>query len=40
MIIYPPFIEDTIPGFTTSDIKIPFVMNPAVSYNEITHFKL
>jgi hypothetical protein len=31
MIIYPPLIADTIPAFTTEEIKIPFTWNPAVN---------
>jgi hypothetical protein len=41
MIIYPPFIGETIPGFTQTEIKIPFQCNPAVSFKEdIKHFRL
>ena len=40
MIIYPPIIGDTIPGFTNIEIKIPFQQNPAVSINEIKGFRL
>jgi hypothetical protein len=40
MIIYPPFIADTIPAFTSSQIKIPFSQNPAVSLEEIAGFSL
>lgn len=40
MIIYPPFIGDTIPAFTEDKIIIPFEQNPAVSFQEITHFGL
>ena len=37
---YAPYIADTIPGFLTTSIKIPFTMNPAVSWDEIYGFKL
>ena len=40
MIIYPPFIGDTIPAFTTDKIVIPFSQNPAVDINEVTGFEL
>ena len=40
MIIYPPFIADTIPAFTTDKIVIPFSQNPAVSIKEVTSFGL
>lgn len=40
MIIYPPYIADTIPGFLTTEVKIPFEMNPGVSWNNISGFKL
>lgn len=40
MIIYPPFIADTIPAFTTNKIIIPFQQNPAVHPNEVVTFKL
>lgn len=40
MIIYPPFIADTVPAFTPEKIVIPFTMNPAVSWGEITGFKV
>ena len=40
MIIYPPFIGETIPGFTNKTITIPFQCNPAVSIGEIKHFRL
>ena len=40
MIIYPPFIGDTIPAFTTDKIVIPFSQNPAVSIDEVSGFKL
>ena len=40
MIIYPPFIRDTIPAFTTDKIVIPFSQNPAVSIDEVSGFKL
>ena len=40
MIIYPPFITDTIPAFTTDKIVIPFSQNPAVSIEEVNSFKL
>ena len=40
MIIYPPFIAETIPGFTTLEIKIPFSKNPAVSEDEIEGYSL
>ena len=40
MIIYPPFIADTIPAFTTDKIVIPFSQNPAVSIEEVSNFKL
>ena len=40
MIIYPPFIRDTIPAFTTDKIVIPFSQNPAVSIKEVTSFGL
>lgn len=39
-IIYAPYIADTIPGFLTTKIKIPFTMNPAVGWSEIYGFKL
>jgi hypothetical protein len=38
MIIYPPYIADTIPAFTKDIIKIPFSQNPAVSIDEVTCF--
>jgi hypothetical protein len=31
MIIYAPYIADTIPAFTTESVQIPFVMNPAIN---------
>ena len=40
MIIYPPFIRDTIPAFTTDKIVIPFSQNPAVKIEEVSSFKL
>lgn len=40
MIIYPPFIGETIPAFTTDKIVIPFSQNPAVSIEEVSSFKL
>lgn len=40
MIIYPPFIADTIPAFTTDKIVIPFSQNPAVGMAEVQSFKL
>ena len=40
MIIYPPFIADTIPAFTTEKVIIPFEMNPAVDKSQITGFEL
>lgn len=40
MIIYPPYIADTIPTFTTNKIVIPFSQNPAVSIEEVNSFKL
>ena len=40
MIIYPPFIADTIPAFTEDKIIIPFSQNPAVSIEEVSNFKL
>lgn len=40
MIIYPPFIADTIPAFTNDKIIIPFQQNPAVSIEEVNSFSL
>ena len=40
MIIYPPYIADTIPAFTTDKVTIPFVLNPAVSIAEIKLFQI
>lgn len=40
MIIYPPYIADTIPAFTRDKIVIPFSQNPAVSIEEVSSFKL
>lgn len=40
MIIYPPFIGDTIPAFAKDKIVIPFSQNPAVSIEEVKSFKL
>lgn len=40
MIIYPPFIGDTIPAFTKDKIVIPFSQNPAVKIEEVSSFKL
>lgn len=40
MIIYPPFIADTIPAFTNDKITIPFQQNPAVSIEEVNSFSL
>lgn len=40
MIIYPPFIGETIPAFTTQEIIIPFFQNPAVSWEEVQGFSL
>ena len=40
MIIYPPFIADTIPAFITTKVSIPFVMNPAVGVSQIKSFYL
>ena len=40
MIIYPPFIADTIPAFTTDKIVIPFQQNPVVGIEEVNSFSL
>jgi hypothetical protein len=40
MIIYPPFIADTIPGFVGSEITIPFELNPAVAQDSVGYFSL
>lgn len=40
MIIYPPYIADTIPAFTTDKIIIPFIMNPAVDISQIKFFQI
>ena len=38
MIIYPPIIGMTVPGFTTSKVKIPFKHNDAVAKSAVTKF--
>ena len=38
MIIYPPIIGMTIPGYTTSKVKIPFKHNDAVAKSAVTKF--
>ena len=40
MIIYPPYIADTIPAFTTEKVKIPFAMNPAIDIEQINYFQI
>ena len=40
MIIYPPYIADTIPAFTTDKIIIPFVMNPAADIRYVKSFRI
>lgn len=40
MIIYPPYIADTIPAFTTDKIIIPFVMNPAADIRQVKSFRI
>lgn len=40
MIIYPPYIADTIPAFTTDKIIIPFVMNPAADISQVKSFRI
>lgn len=40
MIIYPPFIADTIPAFTKDKIIIPFQQNPVVGIEEVNSFSL
>lgn len=40
MIIYPPYIADTIPAFTTKKVEIPFVMNPALDIDQIKYFQI
>ena len=40
MIIYPPYIADSIPAFTQNKVVIPFAQNPAVSLLEVTGFSL
>lgn len=40
MIIYPPYIADTIPAFTTEKVKIPFVMNPAIDIKQVNYFQI
>jgi hypothetical protein len=40
MIIYPPYIADTIPAFTTEKVKIPFVMNPALDIDQVNYFQI
>lgn len=40
MIIYPPYIADSIPAFTQNKVVIPFAQNPAVSLSEVTGFSL
>ena len=40
MVIYPPIIADTVPAFTSTEIKIPFFWNPAVGKNEINYYSL
>lgn len=40
MIIYPPYIADTIPAFINSEIKIPFFMNPAIKKSQIKSARL
>lgn len=34
MIIYPPYIDDTIPAFTPEQLVVPFTQNPGVSKTE------
>lgn len=38
MIIYPPYIEGTIPAFTNGKLKTPFQMNPAVVSGQVRRF--
>lgn len=40
MIIYPPFIGETIPAFQTDEVVIPFTQNPAVNMVQVTQFRL
>lgn len=40
MIIYPPYIADVIPAFTTEKVKIPFVMNPAIDIKQVNYFQI
>ena len=40
MIIYPPFIGDTIPAFTRDKVVIPFSQNPAVDIGSVSSFGL
>jgi hypothetical protein len=40
MIIYPPIIGDTIPAFIKDVIKIPFIHNAAVDFDEVKGFNL
>lgn len=40
MIIYPPFIADTIPAFTNDKIVIPFQQNTAVDEKGVVGFRL
>ena len=35
---YAPIIADTIPGFTTQEIRIPFEDNPAVAKNQYEEY--
>ena len=38
--LYPPYIEGTLPAFHGDTIKVPFEMNPAVSWSEVAGFVL
>jgi integrase len=40
MKLYPPIIEGTIPAFYGNKIKVPYEMNKAVGYHEISGFSL
>ena len=39
-ILYPPYIEGTLPAFVGTTIKVPFMMNKTVSWSDINGFKL
>lgn len=39
-ILYPPYIEGTLPAFVGNTIEVPYMMNKTVGYGDIEGFKL